>query len=152
MCKLFQWFFKKRTTQKPIIYDYYYIQRYDYDVCNEINKVRKEKGLKELRIDTSMISDIAGDHIEWLNQNITTEEGFPEKANYGFQTRINQINLHYPNTHVGECVAAYYNSPESVVKAWEGSERHHEVMMKEEWTHVAVGSDDRYCVTLFTNR
>ena len=148
---LFSLIFSK--SKVPIIkksYPTYTISGFDLSVIDEINIHRQSKGLSTLKDGRPRCFDIAGSHVEWLNQNTTSKEDFYEKGHHYFNDRAEQIQLEVKCKNVSEVLAYGFIRPKSIVSAWNMSPKHNKIL-NGNYTHVVVASKNRVTLAIFTN-
>ena len=154
MCKLLTYLFSSLVNNqktKPKSYNHYLYSFFDINVVTLLNIWREEKNLTVLQKDLSIVLDIAGDHAKWLSDNIIDLDDFKKRGHYFNNERFDQIQIYYPDAKISENISKGYISPQSVVAAWDRSEPHARTMYGD-YTHVAVGSCDKFVVAIFTKR
>ena len=130
-------------------YAEYQINNFDIELFKEINEYRRGKGLPFLEYGCEECFDIAGSHVEWLSENVSSKEDMVEKAHYYFTEREQQIKLRIKAKYVSETVAYDFRSAVGVVFAWHKSYKHNKVLNNSKFTHVVFASKDKFVIAVF---
>lgn len=144
--------FKKKPITK-IEYKHYEFDKFDLDINEGINKIRRDLGLNELII-LQDVCDIANSHCEYLKLNSDDKIIVNHDM---FDKRSEQIHLRYTGSNVGENVGAGYATPAGFVNAWKNSPGHYANLSKPSFTHTGIahikGNNEKwYAVQLFLTK